>query len=356
MSKKLTFFALFLLAVFIISSVSLEGIGKNARRPAIVAGAERVVDLQRTDLGWEGTWYWIVGTSGNATNLTGVTALGLLEAFRDVKDPVYLGAAELAATFIKTHLGAGATGAQYHVRTTAPDIVFLHRLSEVTGDSSYATRATSEWNNLKSFWPTAGHLDSLFHTINRPSTWDIAFFLEAAHMSGDTEWADDTAVILADFDDSFYYGDTGWYALNVAGAVRALVGCGYYSDYPEEIISLLNCLIGLVDADNGVGGWVQDSAYAILALNTVGGAARPYANSLGRWLARRQDDSGGWLEPYKLDYAEFPEVDGEAVRALSSTIGANVTLDGFEPGLVMNSSWRKSINNAISSATPFNDN
>lgn len=352
MNKKLTFFALFLLAIFIISNVTLDGAGKNARRPAIVAGADRVVELQRIDSGWEGTWYWYVST-GDATNLTGVTALGLLEAFRDVKDSAYLDAAENAAYFIMTHLGIGAEPAtQYHVRTTAPDIVFLHRLSEVTGAPSYATRANLEWNNLKSFWPTAGDLNSLFHAINRRSAWDIAFFLEAAHMSGDATWADQAAAILADTTDLFYYGtDTWWYALNVAGAVRALVGCGHFGQHSEAIISLLNSLIPLVDADNGVDGWVQDSAYAVLALNTVGGAARAYANSLGRWLARQQEINGGWIEP---NGNEYPETDGEAVRALSVTIGANVTLDGFEPGLVVKSSWRRSDN--AKAAKPFNDN
>jgi hypothetical protein len=352
LSKKLTFFAFFLLAVLIISNVSLEGIGKNARRPAIVAGADRVVELQRADPGWEGTWYWYVSSTYNATNLTGVTALGLLEAFRDVKDSAYLDAAQEAANFIMTHLGAGAPGPIYHVRLTAPDIVFLYRLSEVTGDDSYATRASAEWAHMTVSYPTAGDLDNLFHAIARRSAWDIAFFLEAAHMSGDRTWADDAAGILADIDDTFYYGDTWWYALNVAGAVRALVGCGYFDQHSAAIISLLNSLIGLVDADNGVDGWIQDSAYAVLAFNTVGGAARPYANSLGRWLARLQGINGGWIEP---DGYEYPEGEGEAVRALSSTIGANITLDGFEPGAVVKSSWRRSINNG-KAAKPFNGN
>lgn len=351
MRKKLTFFTLVLLAVFIISNVSLEGMGKNARRPAIVAGADNVCTLQRTDNDWEGTWYWIVGTPGNATNLTGVTALGLLEAFSDVKDQAYLDAAQDAADFIRAHLGAGATGTQHHTRTTAPDIIFLHRLSEVTGDDLYAARADLEWDNLTALWPTAGDLDTLFRTIGRRSAWDIAFFLEAAFLSDDTTWANQAAAILADTTDVFYYGgDTWWYALNLAGVVRALVGCGYYSQYPDQVIDLLNELIVLVDADNGVDGWVQDSAYAVLALNTVGGAARAYANNLGRWLARQQQDNGGWMEG---EY-EYPEVDGEAVRALSSTIGANITLDGFEPGLVVKSSWRRSGN--AKSAKPFNGN
>ncbi|NIO84617.1 MAG: hypothetical protein GTN53_29230 [Candidatus Aminicenantes bacterium] len=349
MSKKSIAVLALAFLIFLVVNVSVANEEKNARRPAILTGANRVVDLQRTDTGWEGTWYWYVGSTYNATNLTGVTALGLLEAFRDVKDPVYLDAAVDAAGFIMAHLGAGATGTQYHVRTTAPDIVFLQRLSEVTGDMSYAVRATLEWNNLKSFWPTAGDLDALFRAINRRSAWDIAFFMEAAHLSGDLTWADQAAAILADTSDTFYYGtDTWWYALNLGGAIRALVGCGCYVQYQDSILFLLNELIGLCDEVNGVGGYFQDTAYAVLAFNTVGGAARSYANELGRWLASQQDLYGGWIE---AGY-EYPEVDGEAVRALSFTIGSNVALDGIKPGKVMNSSWRRLIPDKV--ALPFN--
>ncbi len=348
--KKRLFIALVVMAV-LTATTSVVWAGGNARRPAIEAGAGRVVALQRTDADWEGTWYWYVGSTYNATtNLTGVTALGLLEAYRDTKDSAYLTAAIGAADFIQTHLGVDATGTQHHVRTTAPDIVFLHRLSQVTGDPSYATRATSEWNNLTNFWPTAGDLDELFRTSNRRSAWDMAFFLEAAHLSGDTTWADEAAAILANTDDEFYYGtDTWWYALNVAGAIRALVGCGYTGQYYDDLVKLYGWLIGLCDDENGVGGYVQDTAYAVMAFSTVGGPARQYANDLGRWLASQQEESGGWLEAGD----EYPEVDGEAVRALASTIGTNVTLDGFQPRSTMNSSWRKAAAPG-QAAVPFN--
>ena len=349
MKKRITLLVLLVLALFFVLNVFEALAGGNARRPAIVAGTARVQELQRMDSGWEGTWYWYVGSTGNATNLTGVTALGLLEAFNDVKDAAYLDAAVQAAAFIQAHLGVGATGTQYHVRTTAPDIVFLHKLSETTGDDSYAIRANQEWANLTSFWPAADDLDAFFRTINRPSIWDIAFFLEAAYLSGDTTWADDAAAILANISDTFYYTDTTWwYALNLAGAVRALVGCGYFEQYSEEVIALLTWLIGMVDEDIGVGGWVQDTAYAVMAFNSVGGSARQYANSLGRWLAGAQEASDGWLE----DGDEYPEVDGEAVRALSCTIGSNITIDGFEPGAAGNSSWRRDLNSG--NAAPFN--
>jgi hypothetical protein len=347
MKKLLAVIVTILVLAGMTSSVVFAG--GNARRPAILAGADRVVELQRTDTGWEGTWYWYVGSTYNATNLTGVTALGLLEAYNDTKDTAYLDAAIGAADFIMTHLGIGATGTVYWPRATAPDIVFLHRLGQVTGDATYSNRAVQEWQHLTSSYPSAGDLDALFRAINRRSAWDIAFFLEAAYMSGDMTWADEAAAILANTQDDFYYGDTWWYALNVAGAIRALVGCGYYGQYYTQVNHFLYELIALSDGDTGVGGYVQDTAYAVLAFQTVGGAARRYGNDLGRWLASQQQENGGWVEP---DLYEYPEADGEALRALASTIGTDVTLDGFEPGCNLNSSWRREVSGQA--AIPFN--
>ncbi|MHB1162743.1 MAG: hypothetical protein ACYC3V_20785 [Chloroflexota bacterium] len=319
------------------------------RKPAIGASADRVVALQRTDAGWAGTWYWYVGSSYNATNLTGVTALGLLEAYRDSKDAAYLETAKAAAAFSMAHLGAGATGTRYHARMTAPDVTLLHRLTQVTGDAQYAVRATAEWNNIKGFWPTAGALDSVFRSTNRRlGAWDLAAFMEAAKLSGDEGWATAAAAILANAGDSFYYGSGNPYlALNVAGALRALVGSGHASNYPSEAATLLGMLVGTTSED-GIGGCIQDTAYGAMALKAVGGPATPYANTLAKWLASKQEAGGGWVEG---DGLEYPEVVGEAVQGLASTIGANVTLNGFKPGPEFKARWRADASRGI--ARPF---
>lgn len=344
MSTRKTLFAFLAFVLIVTLAVPVALAGSKARKPAIHDAADRVVESQRTDLDWEGTWYWYAGSTYDATNLTGVTALGLLEAYNDTNDTAYLDAAIDAADFIMVHLGSGATGTQHHVRTTAPDIVFLHRLAEVTGDSSYATRADAEWANITSYsyLSTAGDLDALFRAINRPSAWDIAYYLEAAHLSGDSAWADDAAAIVANHSDSFYYDSNNpWYALNLAGAIRALVGSGYGDQYSAEIGAMLDSLIALVDKDDGIGGWVQDTSYAVMAFRTVGGSANKYANDLGRWLAENQQTNGGWLESNGTEYFDR---NGEALRALSMTIGSNDTVDQFSYGSGdgLNSSWTRS--------------
>lgn len=93
------------LLVLLTVLVSTVGAAGNSRMSAIRSGADRVVDLQRIDAGWEGTWYWYVGSTYNATNLTGVTALGLLEAYQDTKDTAYLDAATDVADFIQLTWG-----------------------------------------------------------------------------------------------------------------------------------------------------------------------------------------------------------------------------------------------------------
>jgi hypothetical protein len=55
-----------------------------------------------------------------------------------------------------------------------------------------------------------------------------------------------------------------------------------------------------------------------------------------------------WVE----DGLEYPEVDGAAVRALPSTIGTDVTLDGFQQGTAAKSSWIREV--AGERAIPFN--
>ena len=237
------------------------------------------------------------------------------------------------------HLGSHATGLLHYPRLTAPDVVFLHRLSQLTGDPVYSGRATLEWENILVSYPHAVDLDNRFRAINRPSTWDIAFFLEAAYLSNDIEWANDAAEILASTSDDFYYGETGWYALNVGASIRALVDCGYAQDYHGAVVYLLDELVGLSDKDNGIDGWIQDTAYGVLAFRSVGGAGHQYANELARWIARNQDQSGGWIE----DGDEYPEIDGEAVRALASTIGKNVAVQGWDIRKNIKSSWRKTV-------------
>lgn len=298
------------------------------RKAAVGLGADRLLALQRTDADWEGTWHWWVGNPASFPNLTGVTALGLLEAYRDTRDPAYLDGVRAAAAFSMTHLGSGATGIQHGIRMPAADIIVLHALARETGDAAYSTRAVSEWNNIKTFWPTAGILDSLFHSINRRlGAWDLAFYLEAAVLSGDSIWAADAAAILAETSDPFYYGeDNPWYPYIPSAALRALAGNGYAGPYQAQVQNLVEMVLDMT-SDGNIAGGIQATAYGVMALRTIGGPLQNQATDMARWLTDQQARYGGWLE----GDLEFPEIDGEAVRAIASTMGKNITLPGFAP-------------------------
>ncbi|MGH6904506.1 MAG: hypothetical protein ACREIR_17385 [Geminicoccaceae bacterium] len=292
------------------------------RVPAIDAGVDRLAELQRDDPltpDWNGTWFWFVGNMADVTNLTGVTALGALEAYRHRKDPVAEQMIDKAAKFLREHLGAGATGTPHSVRMTAPDIVFLHDHGELDNAADLVQRACDEWTHVKSFWPTADDLDALFRSINRASVWDLAFYMEAASRCDDDVWADDAAAIIADVDDAFYYDANGiWYVLNVAAAIRSLAGEGYGSLYQAEVHELLGILVGLAVSGDGVNGAIQETAYAVMAFKTVGFSMNRHANNLARWLSDMQEENGGWLES---DDNEYAEINGEAVRAMAMTVG-----------------------------------
>ena len=101
-SIRVTVLAL-LVAVLDISSADAQ------RVPAIDAGVDRLAELQRDDPltpDWNGTSFWFVGNMADVTNLTGVTALGALEAYRHRKDPVAKQVIDNAAMFLLEHLGA----------------------------------------------------------------------------------------------------------------------------------------------------------------------------------------------------------------------------------------------------------
>ncbi|NIA24828.1 MAG: hypothetical protein GWP04_04600 [Gammaproteobacteria bacterium] len=164
---------------------------------------------------------------------------------------------------------------------------------------------------------------------------------DAGTARGNTVWADAMAAIIADTSNDFYYGsDNDWRALNLGGAIRALVGTGYGRVYQDGVTAMLSDLISMIDADGSIGGWVQDTAYAVPAFNSVGRDSRAYANDLGRWLATQQTADGGWLEAGD----EYPEVDGEALRALASTIGRHHMTGGFAYGQMGSHSWKHRAN------------
>ncbi len=317
----------------------------DQNRVALQRGAERLLALQRTDDGWEGSWRRYVGSASDTTNTVGIGGLGLLEAYRVLREPAQLAGARLAAAFAAEHLGAGATRSVYHPRFTAADLILFHRLHELTGEEPYRLRAAEEWRNIRSYFyfASATELHRFFQKIERlTGAWDLAFYLEAAELSGDTAWADEAAVILARVLEGSYWEPRNEYRiLNAAGAVRALAGQGYGAIHRAELEAILDALVGLVEKDN-VGLSVQDTAHVVLALFAAAGSCRALAAELARWLAMRQEPWGGWME----EGVQYPHVDAEALWALALPLGRrgregrNLGLSAASPAARRDRRWR----------------
>lgn len=303
-----------------------------AASPMVAApSAINRIDALQIDTGtYEGTWCFYhtlpadTGVACEVTNLTGVTALGLVEAARDGNPDARRSASlQGAARFITDHLGTYADDTQLHERPTAFDIIFLHRFGELVSDASYKSRAIAEWDDaIKATYPNAQSLYDLFVAISRPSFWDLVAFGEAAYLSGDDKWADEVADLLADPDHP-WYEDSTWGPLNTSYALYFLSSYGYagngYAETAEQLLLKLRGWLGR-NCNSGLRGSVQETAYSVMAFRTVGGPLRFCANSLARWLASEQQPNGGW----DLGGYEIPEVDGEALRAMMSTLGNNI--------------------------------
>lgn len=308
-------------------------------RGALQRGAARLLALQRHDSGWDGAWRLYVGTTCDSTSTVGLAGLGLVAAYRQARDPAHLEAALRAAAFIAAHLGAGASKGAYHARFTASDVVFFHRLSQLTGEEAHSQRAVEEWRNIRSYFyfATADDLHRFFQKIERAvGAYDLAYYLEAAELCGDAAWADEAARILAHALDGPYCEARNEYrALNLAAAVRALAGQGYGGIYRAELDGLIKALTDVIDGDN-VGGSVQDSAYAVMALFATGGPLRLVAGDIARWLAARLEPWGGWLE----EGVQYPHVDAEALWALALWLGRRGHVDrNGTSSLHSRSSW-----------------
>jgi hypothetical protein len=289
-------------------------------RVALAAGAERLCALQRTDAGWEGSWRRYVGSNLSATNTVGLSALGLVEAFKVLHDESLLSCARGAAAFAIAHLGAGATPPPYHPRFTGADLLLLHRLHQVTGDEGYRIRAADEWRNIRSYFYFASALElhRFFQKIERQmGAWDLSFYLEAADLSGDTAWADGAAAVLADTLGGLYGERTNEYrVLNIAAAVRALSGQGYGAIHRADVEALSGALVEAVEAE-ALGPSIQDTAHVALALLSAGQASRATAGRLARILVARQEPWGGWMSAG----VQYPHVVAEALWALATYRG-----------------------------------
>lgn len=302
---------------------------------AITKTANRLVALQSmSDYGWD----WIVtdltAHSGgpSRTNLYGVTALGLIDAYQETNASSYLDKAGLVADMM---IGYGTDYEGFHAANLGQswDLRFLKAYAEEKGDTSYSDFAEGYWAWIKD--PTHGHplyadgSQEAFYQfyISYPvspgyAVWDCADFGLTALAMDDTSWASDMAVVvnshLGEIEATDECRFIGW-----AKALELLNAVGP-TTYATQITTLIDTLKGTQDTNgNWVGttdqGTVQNTAYVVMGLASVGEAnsVREAVAKAADWFVTNQLTNGGWLE---TDGEEYSEVDSEALQAIAAVL------------------------------------
>ena len=250
-------------------------------------GGDRLVDTQYTD----GGWGWPLTAPPTYGNILGPIAMGLAHAYEQTGDPNHLNALGLAGTFL-----LGKTN-----NFSPSDGYLAAKLDAIFGGSTYTDHVVANFydklaagtydrNGAGTLYDTASYID-LIRTnratsgIGNLAAWDIGMGLYAASLAGAdiTEWVAGVKAEIDELDGSQFYDVIG-----LAGAVFGLASVG--EDYDpvageHAAASNLGDLADILASYQIAGGgfaWnsnyvipndgnetVQETAYAILALNAV---------------------------------------------------------------------------------------
>lgn len=287
---------------------------------AAMDGADRLLEIQHAS----GAFPWIVDDSGEFQNVQGVTAQGLLDAYRVSGEAAYLEAAGETVAWLDAELGPD----DY---SSAPNAYFLAEYALLTQDLDALTMARQGFENAveDDRWddtPTALAEAILEARVAQGHTnlglWDVALFVRAAQDIGYTDAADELAAVLVEqanqativdpFDE-----DAAHYELGLAALLFGLSEADVAGHL--DVISQANQALQAEQGDDGsipgdIYGDVQVTAYAALGFVAIGELA-PATAACG-WLAQAQEDNGGWL----ADGTEYGETDSEAVQALATCV------------------------------------
>jgi hypothetical protein len=330
-NRKIIFSAALFLTLLIIAGCG----GSKADAPSsilpldaiITKGADRLVNTQNNDGGWE----WEIPSTDptSAPNTLGVTAQGILDAYKINKNSVYLNACIGTYNLMVINAADTGTDPQIH-RMRGPDITFLVELSEVTGNRTYADFAKTRY--LSALLEFGGNTATGFaefirvRRIGLPAliSWDINLYIQGvlalnryyAGQGFDTdanfmaEVIYNSLYVAKDFDFTATTQTSYWLAYT--GAIEAFTTTGLHLD---KIDSLKSALVAsqLTDGhfpEHGGDSVLQTTAYAVMALLKVG--ENDAAEKGVRYLVNTQSVDGIWIENGK----ENTESDSEAIQAI----------------------------------------
>jgi hypothetical protein len=304
-------------------------------KSAIVKGADRLVDNQNTDGGWD----WEEDddpATGSTTNTIGVTAKGLYYAYKLTEDEDYMTAMENAVGYISAHPPThnddkSMTDAEKNSGCWQnKDVLFLAELALLTNDDATAQLARDRYD---AFVTEAGGPAGLvtYYMSYRSGAhgilpWDVGDWILASYelaelypgqgyLAKGNSMADElkTQVIVTDW---FKLSDNteNNYYLGLSGVIESF---STTSKYPTELSTTKDNLKAGQNAD---GSWpdedpegaAQVTAYALMSLEMSGD--RDLASAGAKWLVANQKAEGYWED------TENNEVTSEGIWAIAMLI------------------------------------
>lgn len=294
-------------------------------RDGAIAGADRLLEVQFAN----GAFPWQVGTSGVFANVQGISAMGLLEAYKITGDPAYLEGAEGNRDWLVNYWTSGSWPAN---RLSASGIFYLAHygvLTQSADDLTMAADVLDHWiaDPARGGGSGAGLINFIIQVRkNQGHTnlglWDAMLFVRAAADVGDEALADEMATALATQTIVDPWATSAnWYEFGLTGIVIGLAEADPIAH--QSVRDTAATALKATQADDGsfpvtfggvvYAGDVQATAYAALALLAVGEIVPAHAGC--HFLAASQDEDGGWGGS-----DEYAEVDSEATWALANCV------------------------------------
>jgi hypothetical protein len=294
-------------------------------------GGDRLTALQNND----GAWDWPLTdnnpATGSASNTLAPTVMGLAKAYKQTGNASYLTALTKAGNFLLSKSNFAAVDGYMAVEldsvfgvTTYSNHVKTNFYDKLANGTYYRTKDSTYYNTSDY---AAMIRNNRAGSQANMGAWDIGMALYAAKMIGADikPWV---AAAQAEIDE--LNTDNNYDVIGLTGAILGLAAAG--EDYDPTAgsfasasnISNLADMLAALQISNGAFTWnanyvsvtnesVQETAYAILALQAVGGYDSEIA-AAQNYLTSVQLATGGW-ENYGGD-GENNELTAEALWAI----------------------------------------